>query len=168
VPAGQTSVDVTVPVTGDTAIELSETVVLRVVAPTGSPMDSVAVSGVGTITNDDFYAFGGFLAPVDPQPVVNQVKAGQSVPVKFSLGGYRGLGVFLTGSPTSSPSGCSPAAVIDEIESTTTANQGLTYSATTDTYSYVWKTSTAWRGTCRVLSLAFADGTIRKATFTFK
>ncbi|MEO5851604.1 MAG: PxKF domain-containing protein, partial [Nocardioides sp.] len=168
VPAGQTSVDVTVPVTGDTAIELSETVVLRVIAPTGSPMDSVAVSGVGTITNDDFYAFGGFLAPVDPQPVVNQVKAGQSVPVKFSLGGYRGLAVFLTGSPTSSPSGCSQAAVVDEIESTTTANQGLTYSATTDTYSYVWKTSTAWRGTCRVLSLAFADGTIRKATFTFK
>ena len=36
------------------------------------------------------FSFTGFFTPVDNLPVVNQVKAGQAVPLKFSLDGYQG------------------------------------------------------------------------------
>jgi len=168
VPAGELSAEVTLAVLGDTTVEPDETVRLAVTPANGSPLAPDPLTGVGTIISDDLYSFGGFLAPVDPQPVVNQVKAGQSVPVKLSLGGYRGLDVLLAGSPTFRSSPCDTSDVIDVIESTTTANSGLTYDASRDTYTYVWKTSSAWRGKCGVLSLAFADGTTRQADFKFK
>jgi hypothetical protein len=46
------------------------------------------------------YAFDGFYRPVDNPPVVNTVKAGQGIPVKFSLGGDFGLDIFEAGYPT--------------------------------------------------------------------
>ena len=45
----------------------------------------------------------GFFAPVDPMPVVNTVKAGQAIPMKFSLGGDRGLAIFVEDSPGLGP-----------------------------------------------------------------
>jgi hypothetical protein len=54
------------------------------------------------------------------------------------------------------------------IEQTTTASSGLTYDAATNTYNYVWKTNSAWSGTCRVLILRLADGTEQRANFKFK
>src|SRR2546423_1681148 len=47
------------------------------------------------------YDFARFLAPVDNPPVRNAVKAGQAVPVKFTLGSDRGLDIMATGSPGS-------------------------------------------------------------------
>ena len=43
--------------------------------------------------------FTGFLQPVDNPPTVNTVKAGSAVPIKFSLGGNRGLAILAPGSP---------------------------------------------------------------------
>lgn len=114
------------------------------------------------------YPFGGFRAPVDAAPVVNQVKAGSSVPVKFSLGGDRGLGVVTAGSPTVSLHPCDGSAATDAIEQTTTANQGLTYDAPSDTYTYVWKTSKSWSGQCGTFSLRLDDYTAHTAQFSFK
>ena len=42
------------------------------------------------------YAFGGFLQPIDNLPTVNTMKAGSAAPVKFSLGGNKGLNIFTT------------------------------------------------------------------------
>ena len=39
------------------------------------------------ILDEEVFPVSGFLAPVDAPPVVNSVKAGAAVPVKFSLGG---------------------------------------------------------------------------------
>jgi hypothetical protein len=44
----------------------------------------------------------------------------------------------------------------------------LSYDATTDTYTYVWKTDRGWGGTCRRLLLKLADGTYHHAEFTFR
>jgi hypothetical protein len=44
--------------------------------------------------------FNGFFSPVDNPPVLNTVKAGASVPVKFSLNGNRAWTSFASGSPT--------------------------------------------------------------------
>ena len=115
------------------------------------------------------YAFTGFFSPVDSPPVVNAVKAGAAVPLKFSLGGDMGLAIFAAGSPSSVRVDCQTQATVDEIEATSTANSsGLTYDAAAGQYVYVWKTSSAWADTCRQLRMTLDDGTTRTATFTFR
>jgi hypothetical protein len=115
------------------------------------------------------YPFDGFLRPIDNLPVTNTMKAGAAVPVKFSLGGDRGLGILAAGSPSSQQVGCNSSAPLDEIEQTSTAGgSSLQYDALTDTYTYVWKTQKAWAGQCRRLSVKLADGTVHEALFSFR
>jgi hypothetical protein len=167
VPAGAISATVTVKVRGDTTIEPDETLALSVIAPVGSPMNRVSRSGTGTILTDDTYTFGGFQSPVDPMPVVNKVKAGQAVPVKFGLGGAYGLNVF-SAAPVVRQVACDTHAEVDDVEATVTANQGLTYDGTTGLYTYVWKTASNLKGSCRQLVLSFQDGSSYRAEFIFK
>ena len=116
------------------------------------------------------YTFGGLLAPVDPLPTLNSMKAGAAVPVKFSLGGNHGLDVFAPGYPRSQVVACDSTAPVDGVEQTMSAGgSGLTYDPASDLYTYVWKTDKAWAGTCRQLVLSFADGTtVVRATFKLK
>jgi hypothetical protein len=115
------------------------------------------------------YDFVGFFAPVDNLPTVNFATAGRAVPVKFSLGGDRGLLVFAAGFPSSRQIACDVGATISEVEETASAGgSSLSYDAATDTYTYVWKTSKTWRGTCRQLTIELADGTTHSADFRFR
>ena len=115
------------------------------------------------------YSFGGFLQPVDARPTLNSLKAGGAVPVKFSLGGNRGLGIFAAGYPKSQVITCDSTANVDGIETTVNAGgSSLSYDALADTYSYIWKTDKAWAGTCRQLVLAFSDGSVQRANFKLK
>lgn len=115
------------------------------------------------------YAFGGFLQPVEPRPTLNALKAGAAVPVRFSLGGDRGLDIFAPVYPRSETIACDATADIEAVEQTTTAGGGsLTYDATTDVYTYVWKTDKTWATTCRQLVLGLADGTFQRANFKLK
>ncbi|MGW2206421.1 PxKF domain-containing protein, partial [Streptomyces sp. NPDC001774] len=114
-------------------------------APTAAP----AGNGQVTITYEAAtYAFTGFFAPVDNPPVVNEVNAGRTVPVKFSLGGDQGLDILAPNSPSSQQVACNSSAPVDTVESTT-SQSGLTYNSSTDQYQYNWKTQKAWSGTCR-------------------
>jgi hypothetical protein len=115
------------------------------------------------------YDFGGFLQPVDPRPTLNSVKAGAAVPVKFSLGGDHGPGIFETGYPKSEVIACDATADVDGIEQTVSAGgSSLSFDPLTGVYSYTWKTDKAWAGTCRQLVLKFADGTSQRANFKLK
>jgi uncharacterized protein len=115
------------------------------------------------------YNFTGFFQPVDNSPVLNSVKGGSSIPVKFSLGGNQGLDIFLSGYPLSRQITCDSSAPLDDIEQTVTAGgSSLSYDATSDQYSYVWKTNKAWAGTCRQLVVILKDGSIHTANFKFK
>jgi CSLREA domain-containing protein len=111
------------------------------------------------------YSFTGFFSPVDNSPTVNQAKAGSSIPVKFGLGGDQGLGVLAVGYPEVERYSCGDVDDADPIEQTTTANQGLTYNALTDTYTYVWKTDKNWKGKCATLTLKLDDGSEHTALF---
>jgi hypothetical protein len=116
-------------------------------------------------------SFGGFLSPIASAPTLNAVKAGSSVPVKFSLGGNKGLDIFAAGSPSSKSLACSASAAVRTINETAAAGGGgpsLTYDPLTDVYTYVWKTDKAWVGTCRTLVLKLTDGIERTANFQFK
>lgn len=115
------------------------------------------------------YAFSSFLSPVDNLPTLNQVKAGQAIPVKFSLSGNQGLNILASGSPSSQGIACDSSSTVDDIEITVTAgSSSLSYDSSTDTYTYVWKTNKAWANTCRQLIVTLVDGTQHLANFKFK
>jgi PKD repeat protein len=127
-------------------------------------LDSVPDS----ITVKVVYNFTGFSPPVDNLPVLNEVKAGLAVPLKFSLGGDQGLDIFAPGYPVSQPIACG-AGTLDAVEQTVTAgSSGLSYDPSTGQYTYVWKTNKAWAGTCRQINVKLDDGTDHKANFKFK
>jgi hypothetical protein len=115
------------------------------------------------------YNFAGFFQPVDNLPVFNIVQAGRAIPVKFSLSGNKGLGIFAAGSPSSGPIACNSSDPATELTETLTAGgSSLSYDPTTDRYIYVWKTEQSWAGTCRQLVVELNDGTIHRANFRFK
>ena len=110
------------------------------------------------------YNFTGFFQPID-MGLLNSVKAGSAVPVKFTLGGDMGTSVFASGSPSSAMVACGATAE-DAIEETVTAgSSGLSYDPATQQYTYVWKTDKAWAGTCRTLVVKFADGSTQTVNF---
>ena len=116
------------------------------------------------------YDFTGFFAPVanpgtGTTPVVNTVKAGAAVPVKFALGGDLGLGVLAEGSPASVAYACGEEAEAAVEQTVAASASGLTYDATAGQYIYTWKTDKAWAGTCRKLTVTLKDGTAHDALF---
>jgi hypothetical protein len=127
---------------------------------------SLAVSA--SFTSGPYY-FAGFFQPVDNPPVLNSVKAGGAVPVKFSLGGNRGLAIFANGFPASQTVACSGFISSSPIDETVSAGgSSLQYDATKDQYTYVWKTEKSWGDSCRTLLLRFVDGSQFRAIFQFK
>jgi CSLREA domain-containing protein len=114
------------------------------------------------------FVFTGFQPPVRNLPTVNTVKAGQAVPVKFSLAGNQELNIFAPGYPKSQPMACVSGAPLDDVTATVSAGgSSLSYDSGSDTYSYVWKTDKSWKG-CRQLILKLVDSTVHTATFEFR
>jgi hypothetical protein len=114
------------------------------------------------------FPFTGFFSPVDNAPVRNGTKAGSAIPLKFGLGGDRGLGVLAPGSPSSQAVACDSGLPIDQIEQTAMPGAAtLSYDPGSSRYTYVWKTDKNWTG-CRHLALTLIDGTTHSATFQFR
>jgi predicted extracellular nuclease len=114
-----------------------------------------------------FHATGLF-QPIDNPPELNIAKAGTSIPVKFSLDGDQGLNILAAGYPVSVQTACDASEPTDAIEETVNAgSSSLSYDATTDTYSYVWKTQKSWANSCRQLTVKLVDGTTFQANFNF-
>jgi len=151
---------------------------------TGYQVADVKVDGVsvGAVTSYTFpavtkdytlaasfkYAFRGFFPPVDNWPVFNRVKAGQAIPVKFSLTGNKGLDIFADGFPKSERIACDTSGSLDDIEQTLTAGKSsLSYDPASDQYIYVWKTESGWAKSCRKLVVKFKDGIEKPANFNF-
>ena len=130
--------------------------------------DNVAHEATKQCTYKVIYNFSGFFRPVDNDGVINTVKAGQSIPVKFSLSGDQGLSIFAANSPASQKVVCDAGADLDALEETAAAgSSGLSYDASIDQYNYVLKSDKAWAGTCRKLSVTLMDGTVHTANFKF-
>jgi dipeptidyl aminopeptidase/acylaminoacyl peptidase len=110
----------------------------------------------GTLTHaySVVYAFVGFGAPVSSTGSLNDVKAGDSVPLKFSLAGDHGLSVVR--GTTWRLASCTDWSFLGG----SLAGQGrLSYTASTDRYLDAVSTDRGWKGTCRVLDLDLDDGT---------
>ena len=131
-------------------------------------VDTHGSVGCDTTSITVLYHFTGFFPPVDNQPILNVVKAGSAIPIKFSLNGDQGLDIFFAGYPASAVVTCG-SSVEDAIEQTVTAGaSSLSYDAATDQYNYVWKTDKVWANTCRTLVLKLNDGSYHRADFKFK
>jgi hypothetical protein len=129
--------------------------------------DAHTNSASATFTVTVLYNFTGFFSPVSNLPVVNNVNAGRSIPLKFSLSGNKGLGIFPDGSPASQQIACDTSAPLADLEGTDTpGGSTLTYSP--DQYHYNWKTESSWVGTCRQLVVTLNDGSTHTAKFKFK
>lgn len=113
------------------------------------------------------YPFTGFLRPLESTSL-NTVKAGSGIPIKFGLGGNRGLQIFKTGSPQSRQIGCDGTEASGTVEPVVTAGKsGLSYDASTNQYIYAWQTEKGWAGTCRELVMQLVDGSEHSVRFKF-
>jgi uncharacterized protein len=134
----------------------------------------VQVTDDGGLTATDeatvqvIYNFSGFFQPIANLPTLNIMKAGAAVPVKFSLGGDKGLDIFAVGYPKSEVIPCDSAGEVEGVEETVTAGSStLSFDPSTNQYTYVWKTDKSWANTCRQLIVKLDDGTIHRANFKF-
>jgi hypothetical protein len=121
----------------------------------------------GSFTVSLKYAWTGFFQSVDNGNVVNKAKAGQSIPIKFSLGGNQGPVVLAAGRPAFVQGNVPPADANDDVETYATSVPGLTYDPTSGQYTYVWKTDKALAGKSGTFVLKLGDGSVHTTLFTF-
>ncbi|HEY0733399.1 MAG TPA: PxKF domain-containing protein [Herpetosiphonaceae bacterium] len=126
-------------------------------------------STTGTLTISA-WTFKGFYQPVDMSGVVNTVKAGSTVPMKWEVfkGSVEAKDVASIASTTYKAIACSTlTASEDAIEETTTSTAGLRFDTTGDQFIYNWKTpSTA--GACYLFTMKTQDGSVLQANFKLK
>ncbi len=115
----------------------------------------------------------GFYAPVDMNGVVNTVKAGSTVPLKFEV--FSGNTEFTDTSvvkgfsyKTVSCSTFPTAAPVDDVEITTTGGSTLRYDATAGQFIQNWQTPKAAAGTCLQAGVTMKDGSFITANFKLK
>jgi probable HAF family extracellular repeat protein len=114
------------------------------------------------------WPFGGFAKPLDDPPAFNTTRAGGTVTLRFSLGGDRGAAVFQPASPSSVEVSCTTGAPSGAATVVPPGSWELRYQKGPDRYTLRWQTESAWDGSCRRLTLAFADGTEHSALFRFR
>jgi dipeptidyl aminopeptidase/acylaminoacyl peptidase len=105
------------------------------------------------------YPFAGFFAPLAGGGMT-QIRPGDSVPMKFSLGADYGLDVLTDA--TASPIDCATEAEIGPAEP---AAGPFTYNASLDRYMKVWSTEKSMAGACYSVALSLRDGTRHEAHF---
>jgi hypothetical protein len=147
-----------------TAFDAGGTVSLSVQFVPSDPDYSSATMTV-SIAVSSAMSFTGFYAPVRNMPYINSATAGSAIPIKFAVGGYRGLRVLQVNSPTSVPVACPSNAPQNAVRPMIAPTSGL-YSLGSS-YTYVWKTNAGWGGSCRKFVLTLADGSTHEAIFRF-
>jgi WD40 repeat protein len=121
--------------------------------------------GTATRTNayTVIYDFKGFDSPVGPGGVYDAAKAGDAIPLKFSLGGAQGLNVITR-------TMWYPVACADWSPTGAGASgQGkLSYNVSTGKYAYLVNTDRSWKGSCYLLRIDLADGMYGATYIRFK
>jgi dipeptidyl aminopeptidase/acylaminoacyl peptidase len=111
---------------------------------------------------DIVWPFSGFQPPFADDPAVSSVNAGDTLPLRFSLSGYRGMDVLASGYPVWTQYACESPVQADV---GMVASGSLDYNAKLDRYTYGWQTDRSWAGACMQLVLKLRDGTVHRANF---
>ena len=114
--------------------------------------------------------FSGFYQPVDMGNVVNTVKGGSTVPLKFEVFGATGeiktVNVVVTPLKAAKVS-CANGSVEDTIELTATGGTSLRFDTTGDQFIYNWQTPKV-PGACYNVTVSLTDGSSMTANFKLK
>jgi hypothetical protein len=143
-----------------------------------------AVQGT-TNRNDNSEAFDthpgclrGFQVPVhNAYGTLNDVIAGDAVPLRFTADGNTGLDVLFSNSPYSRMVDCDTLATVDPdspfitprpypVAAVNPGSSNLSVSAQ-GRFNYPWLTSADWAGTCREMVMTRDDGRQHRAFFRF-
>jgi hypothetical protein len=105
------------------------------------------------------FAFTGFDRPVDNGGVLNVVKAGQAIPLKFRVSDANGVGVTTVTSlsVTVVSLACTAGVTSDEIEEYAAGSSGL-QNLGDGYYQYNWKTPTSYANSCKTMRLNLFEG----------
>jgi arabinogalactan endo-1,4-beta-galactosidase len=115
------------------------------------------------------YDFSGFLPPVSPLPALNEVRAGNNVPLRFSLNGDQGLAVVASGYPQTQQIVCATGAPLGAaVPALSPGDNVLMYDPATDEYNFLWRTVRAQAGTCQQVILRLSDSTEYRANFSLR
>lgn len=107
---------------------------------------------------------------------VNEVKGGQAIPLRFSLGdgGVQGLDIFTVAPIVEDITGNCAGMATGDLNAITqpldAVAGGLSYTAGTDTYTYMWKPparTETLANRCWQLVMKFYDGREARANFRF-
>ena len=109
--------------------------------------------------------FSGFFRPVYNLPFVNRTGAGRTVPVTFTVEGAPAQRA-VAGLPSSAAAECSSAATERTVDGTLSTSTSRMLAIGTR-YTFMWKTSPTWAGTCRKLVVTLVDGSKHEALFRF-
>jgi hypothetical protein len=122
----------------------------------------------GTLTVQA-WTFKGFFQPVDMSGVLNAVKGGSTVPLKFEVfSGTTELTVTsVIKSFTQTKVACDGTAPVDEIELVTTGGTSLRYDATAGQFVQNWQTPKQ-PGQCYRATMTTQDGSTLSALFKLK
>jgi hypothetical protein len=169
---------------GITTVTVSEGGTAKVTAGTGGSFSvanlgptpvTVVVDGVTTTVapgqpplSVQTWDFVGFAQPIDGEPVLNVVKAGRTVPVKWRLLNPDGTPVSTLASATVTARAlaCSAGISTDQIEETASGSSGL-QNLGGGLYQLNWSTPASYAGSCKVMSLDIGDGVRHEAYFQF-
>jgi hypothetical protein len=113
------------------------------------------------------FGFTGFAQPVDNNDVLNVAKAGQTIPLVFSVSDANGPVTDLSSvSVSSNGESCDLSDPTDAIEAYAAGSSGL-QNLGGGNYQFNWKTDKAFAGQCRQVNVNVGDGTTHSAQFKF-
>jgi MBG domain-containing protein/trehalose utilization protein len=139
---------------------------IRTLSVQFNPADVVNyTSATKTVELTVVHKFSGFYQPVKNLPVMNVVRAGRTVPLRFSLEMGAGLRILQVGTPSSTAVSCGAAPQSTMEDQAVTSLPGLRMDGLT--YTYHWNTNASWAGSCRKLVLTLDDGSKHEALFRF-
>ena len=144
------------------------------VAPGFNTVNVQVKDGDGGVTEGGtavsvIYSWTGFFQPIENLPTMNSEKAGQTIPIKFSLDGDQGLDILADGYPVSQEVDCESGVPLGSATGIgMPGNSSLKYDVDGDQYSLNWKTEKSWKGSCRQLTVKLVDQSEHIALFTFK
>jgi hypothetical protein len=133
--------------------------------------DRAGNAGSRTVSYSVVYDFDGFHWPLVNPPRVNRWKAGLPVPVRFSLGSYRGPAPVAAGYPKVAPVSCSGGAASAGSEKAVGSWTKRSVHASKRggwTYMLIWRTEKNWAGGCRQFVLKLDDGTVHRVDVQFE
>lgn len=143
--------------------------------PGATTVNCTATDAAGNTATGSFkvtvsFAFNGFFQPVDNNGVLNVIKGGQSVPLKWNISD--GSGGFISSlavvqSITQSKFTCTAGAPMDEIEAPTSGSTVLRYDTVANQFVYNWQ-SPKGAGSCYKVTVTLTDGTTKSALFRTK